>query len=315
MPSERPRRHAESDPNRAAAMPELDPRENAYRPDLADRRLEGRVEAARFVDGELFHIDAPWVGFHQEPSPLSPRTATKLLGETLRVFEVKGSWAWAQSQDDNYVGYVRAGALSDGGFSERHAKRSDIAISTQPRAPIYIEPSIKARALFWAPMGARLALDATQAPKNGFRALSGAKAGGWIAAKHIRLEDDSPADDWVAAAEKMLNAPYLWGGDTMEGLDCSGLIAVARRSVGLSAPRDSDLQARAIGVPVPEGAALQRGDLVFWKGHVGVMRDRETLLHANSHAMAVTFEKLDDAMARIATNEYGTVTARRRTLP
>lgn len=290
----------------------LDPRLNAARPDLADRRLEGRVEAERFVAGALYRVVASTAPFHAKPDPSATRIATKLLGETLRVFEIEDGWAWAQSELDAYVGYVRASLLASGGFDESVAERCETAMATAPRTPVFREPGVKSEVLTWAPMGARLALDRGAPPQRGFALLGGDKAGGWVFERHLRRETAEPPSDWVASAEALLRAPYLWGGDTVEGVDCSGLVAAARRSAGLSAPRDSDLQERALGAPLERDAPLRRGDLIFWRGHVGVMTDATTLLHATAHAMAVIAEPLDGAAARIAASEHGEPTSFRR---
>lgn len=299
----------------ADATAELDRRIHAYRPDLADQRLEGKVAARSFVEGKLARITSPVASFHGAPDPLQPRTATKLLGETIRIFEIGGGWAWAQSELDGYVGYVRSGQTSAGGFEETFEPDLETVFVIAPRAPIYLQPSPRARALTWAPMGARLALDAEAVLERGFLQLGGDKTGGWISAQHVRRAETAPPEDWVAEAEKLLHAPYLWGGDSVEGVDCSGLIALARRCAALGAPRDSDLQEQSLGAPLDADAPLERGDLIFWRGHVGVMRDPTTLLHANAYAMAVASEPLERALARIAASEYGEPTSRRRCAP
>ena len=119
----------------------------------------------------------------------------------------------------------------------------------------------------------------------------------------------------MAVAERFLGTPYLWAGRSSIGLDCSSLVQLALAEAGLKAPRDSDMQARELGMALDISAGLpevQRGDLVFWKGHVGIMRDGETLLHANGHTMTTAMEPLAEAVARIAASEYGAVTAVRR---
>lgn len=285
--------------------PSLDPRLNVFSPDLADIRLKDRVAAAMYVAGAPFRVITPSAPFFILPDAMSTRVATKLLGETVRVFDAQSGWAWAQSERDDYVGYVRESQIAEGGFDDKYSRDCETVIVVAPRAPIFLQPSAKARALTWAPMGARLALDPVSPPKNGFHLLAGEVAGGWVFEQHFRTDATPAPPDWVAAAEQMLNAPYLWGGDTVEGVDCSGLVAAARRCAGLDAPRDSDLQEASVGGALSDGAELRRGDLVFWRGHVGVMADEATLLHATAHAMAVVKEPIDEAIARIARSEYG----------
>jgi hypothetical protein len=161
------------------------------------------------------------------------------------------------------------------------------------RAPMFSLPDLKSPSMGYLPMGAGIAVEEW---RDGYALIGG---GRWLAAQHVGAIDDL-ADDWVAVAERILGAPYLWGGKTPDGLDCSGLIQTAIHAAGLHCPRDTDMQERELGVALPQGAALRRGDLVFWKGHVGVMRNETELLHANAHHMAVAIEPIAEAVARIA---------------
>jgi cell wall-associated NlpC family hydrolase len=126
--------------------------------------------------------------------------------------------------------------------------------------------------------------------------------GSFVPARHL-AEPGRFAKDFVAVAEQMVGAPYLWGGKTRQGLDCSGLVQTALHAAGIDCPRDSDMQQAELGRTVEIGkdlGGLERGDLVFWKGHVGMMVDGFLLLHANAHHMAVVIESLDAAVSRIA---------------
>ena len=116
--------------------------------------------------------------------------------------------------------------------------------------------------------------------------------------------------DAAGVALRFLGAPYLWGGRESLGLDCSGLVQQALAACGKACPRDTDMQA-GIGVAVAPGD-LARGDLVFWKGHVGMMLDAERMVHANGHHMATVVEPLAEAIARIEAAGYGPPTAYRR---
>jgi cell wall-associated NlpC family hydrolase len=123
---------------------------------------------------------------------------------------------------------------------------------------------------------------------------------------------EAPAPDFVAVAEALIGAPYLWGGKSSLGVDCSGLVQIALLSAGKEAPRDSDMQEARLGSPVERDAPLRRGDLVFWKGHVGIMRDAETLLHANGTHMLVSSEPLALVRERNLSAGAGDITNIRR---
>jgi cell wall-associated NlpC family hydrolase len=120
---------------------------------------------------------------------------------------------------------------------------------------------------------------------------------GYLPARHL-APLDRVEPDFVAVAERFLGTPYLWGGKTNNGVDCSGLVQVALAACGMPCPRDSDMQERALGAPVAL-ADSRRGDLLFWKGHVAIVRDAATLLHANAFHMMVAVEPIAEALARI----------------
>jgi cell wall-associated NlpC family hydrolase len=279
-------------------MGALDPRLNAVRPDLADAALEGRVEAARFATGEPVRIRAASAPLRRHPAPDAPLDTEALMGEGARVFERAEGWAWLQLDADGYVGYAPEEALGPADAAPTHRVAA-------LRTFVYPGPSIKLPPLAALSMGAAPAVATIEGE---FAALAG---GGFVIARHL-VEIAHRAGDFVAEAERLLGAPYLWGGKTSLGLDCSGLVALALRQCGIPAPRDSDHQEAALGAPIAEADALRRGDLVFWRGHVGVMRDASTLLHANGHTMTVAGEPLADAAARILAKGGGPVTARRR---
>lgn len=274
---------------------DLHPRLTPARPDLAAERLRGRVEAARFVTGETRQVVAPladlWRG-----SDAARRDTQLLFGERFEVLEEADGLCWGQSAADGYVGHVPAAALGPDGLAPSHR----VAV---PLAHLYPDPDIKAPPLMALPMGAVLAVTAQGARFH-------ETAGGFVLSRHL-VAADHRAPDPVSVAERFLHAPYLWGGRSVMGLDCSGLIQLAAMAAGLPAPRDSDMQ-EAMGAPLAPDAPLRRGDLVFWAGHVGWMLDAGRLLHANAHHMQVVAEKLAVAVARIAAAGAGGVTHRRR---
>lgn len=215
------------------------------------------------------------------------RLETQLfLGERFTVYDEADGWAWGQCAHDGYVGYIERHALADAGAAASHRVVSHFS-------HIYERADVKAPALRGLPMNAKLAVADVDAK---FAALAG---GGFVSVAHIAPIDARVAD-FVAVAEHLQGAPYLWGGRAPDGIDCSGLVQCALERAGIAAPRDSDMQERALGQAVSGGAdaSLRRGDLVFWGDHVGIMSDAQTLLHANSRQMAVTKDRLGDVVAR-----------------
>jgi cell wall-associated NlpC family hydrolase len=273
----------------------LDPRQNAFRSDLADARLEGQVEAARFVVGERRRIAVPVAPVRHAPRADAAIDSEALLGEALRVFETTAEgWSWVQLETDGYVGFVAAEAIGAPDPAPTHRV-------TALRTFVYPAADMKLPPLAVLPFGARLALGAPAETRRTpyFWLVDGSGA---VVAQHV-APIDAPLDrDFVAVAARFLETPYLWGGRSAFGIDCSGLVQTALAATGHAAPRDSDQQAASLGGPVEGGVEgeLARGDLVFWKGHVGILRDATTLLHASGHHMAVVAEPLSEALSRYA---------------
>jgi cell wall-associated NlpC family hydrolase len=271
-----------------------DPRLNAYRPDLADARLAGKVEAARFVEGERRRVVAPAAPLKRRPADDAPLDSEVFRGEAFTVLEdTDEGWSWGQLETDGYVGYVPGAAL--GAVDPRPTHRV-----TALRTFLFPGPDLKLPHQGFLTIGARLALAGTAETRGTAYAMI-AGAGGAVAARHVEPLDAPPANDFVAVAERFLGVPYLWGGRTSLGVDCSSLVQLALMVAGKPAPRDSDLQEAMLGSEV-EGATeapLKRGDLVFWPGHVGIMIDGEYMIHASGHHMEVAIEPLKVAMERI----------------
>ncbi|MBX6425081.1 MAG: C40 family peptidase [Variibacter sp.] len=266
----------------------FDPRTTPARGDLAARHLQGQVAAARFVDGEGRVVIEPQTPLRAAPAPDAPFVTEALMGERVTVYETtEEGWAWVQLESDGYVGWLAAGAL---GTAEAPPTHRVSALRTLA----FPGPSIKAPPLGALPFGARVTVVRTQGP------FAVTDTGAFLPARHL-APVDSVETDFVAVAERFVGAPYLWGGKTVLGIDCSGLVQVALSACGLACPRDSDMQERALGAALDPAASkdLRRGDLVFWKGHVAIVRDPETLLHANAFHMAVVAEPLAPALERI----------------
>ncbi len=277
----------------------LDPRLTPARPDLAAASLRGKVEAARFVEGWRRRLVEPIAPLRRAPAHDAPLETQALYGEDALVFEENEGWAWAQLQRDSYVGYLPANALG-----AQAAPTHRVAVLS---TFVYPKPNIKAPPLAALPLGARVRVTASEGDFH-------AAEGGFVYARHLAPLDHSEPD-FVAVAERFLEAPYLWGGRTAQGIDCSGLVQNALAAAGCAAPRDTDMQEAALGAAVgfdESLAGLKRGDLVFWKGHVGVMRDEATLLHASGWHMTVVSEPLAGARDRIAAQGGGPITSIRR---
>jgi cell wall-associated NlpC family hydrolase len=275
-------------------MSDLDKRLHAYRPDLADARLKTRCEATRYVEGVPAQCAVPIAGVFRGPAEDAMQLTQMLLGETLLVFEQSNGWSWVQLDNDNYVGFVRDTALRD-------AKTISTHKVCVPLTHLYPKADIKTQPVVTVPMNAELCVTGTQ---GDFLVLA---SGRHIYARHA---SSSQQTDFISVAEQFLHTPYLWGGKSIMGIDCSGLVQNALHACGIKAPRDSDMQERGLGTDI-SSQTLQRGDLIFWKGHVGIMQDGTTLLHANGHHMMVVSEPLQVAIDRIAAKNSA-VTAMKR---
>ena len=279
----------------------LDRRITAYRPDLAASHLRGQVEARAFAEPQAMRVVAPSAPVRREPRPDAPLDTEALCGELVQVYERHEGWAWGQLAGDGYVGYLPDEALR----LEAGAPTHRVAAL---RTFLYPGPSIKLPPLAALSLGAEV----TVVERAGdFAVLAD---GGHLFRRHL-VPLDRTEPDFVAVAERFLGVPYLWGGKTSLGLDCSGLTQLALGAAGIAAPRDSDQIEASIGQPVPFDDSLdglRRGDLVFWKGHVGILTDPDTLLHANGYTMDVHREPLREARDRIRDKSFGAITSIRR---
>ncbi|WP_163272225.1 NlpC/P60 family protein [Chelativorans alearense] len=282
-------------------MSTLDRRLNAFRPDLADKRLTGRVEAERFVAGEPAVIAAPVADLHSAPDVGAGIDTQLLHGEAIQVFERKDGWAWVQAARDGYVGYVDEAAAGRPLAALTH-------VVCVPRSFVYPEPELKAPMTTVHSMGARLAVTG-EVEKRGTRYALLASGEAMIA-RHLR-PIERHAEDFVSVAEQFLHTPYLWGGTSGFGIDCSGLVQLPMLMAGRNVPRDTDMQAEGIGAALDPEKGLKRGDLVFWRGHVAIMTDGAHVIHANGHTMTVSREPLGEAIRRIEPL-YGMPTGYRR---
>lgn len=267
----------------------LDRRLNAYRPDLADEALRGQVQAERYVTGTLSRVAVAVADLRPRPDLACGVDTQVLLGEEVYVFERAHGWAWIKAALDGYVGYLSETALS---AIEAPATHWVIA----PRSFLYNGPDLRFPNAHAISMGSRLTV-VGEAETRGTRYFT-LSDGRSVVANHCASIGEPAGADYVAIATRFLETPYLWAGRSGLGIDCSGLVQLAMQMAGLEAPRDSDMQAAGLGSPITR-EELRRGDLVFWKGHVGIMEDEATLLHANGHTMNVARENINAAIERI----------------
>ena len=249
---------------------------------VAAVEIKGRVAADRYVAGEWRQCQTAIAGLRASPD--GALSCQLLCGDRFRVLESIDGWAFGQSGRDGYVGYVKRAALGE------CTERTHWIGCTSTHA--YPEPDMKSDPLRWLPYGARIA---AMSAEQGFAEVSGA---GFVPLQHLYDHQNRPSDH-VREAEKFLFAPYLWGGNGPTGMDCSGLVQLVLHAVGLTCPRDSDMQLESLGIPANE-TEIRRGDLAFWTGHVGIVVNRQTVLHANAHTMSVAKEPIDRVRRRIA---------------
>ncbi|MHA6644172.1 C40 family peptidase [Mesorhizobium sp. A623] len=281
-----------------------DSRLHAFRPDLADARLKGEVTAERFVAGKPARITASVADVRKAPGADAGVNTQFLFGDDVLVFEETEGWAWVQSERDGYVGYVAASELGGRDQAPTH-------VVCVPRTFVYPGPDLRFPVSGQLSMGSTVTVTGTAETRGTPYAVL--PTGDAVIAGHLRPIAKNAAD-YVAVAEQFLGTPYLWGGVSGFGIDCSGLVQLSMRMVGRDVLRDSDMQAAGLGEPFDPGAdfsGLRRGDLVFWKGHVAIMTDEKNMIHASGHTMQVSREGLAEAVARIG-YLYGGPTGFRR---
>jgi len=261
---------------------------------VAASKLKGLIDAPRFVEGDTRIVARPVVDLLN--APLGRRERQLVLGEPVMRYETRDGWCFVQSLRDGYVGYVQAQDLED----RRAPTHRVIAKSTH----IYSEPNFKSRERMALSLGSGLS---ARGQENGFLVV----ADGFVPLIHLR--DAGARDhDLLTVAERYLGTPYLWGGNSIWGIDCSGLVQAACLSCGIDCPGDSDQQEAELGRALPEGTQPRKGDLLFWKGHVALVAGKNRILHANAGSMTTTYEDMDVAIARIIAAGDGPVTSHKR---
>jgi len=265
-----------------------DPRLTPARPDLAAKYLEGKVKAGRFAVGEEFEISDAITPLREAPSTEAMLLTQALKGERVTIYDRnREGFAWGQLNGDGYVGWLPDRALIKPAATPTHK-------ITSLRTFAFPGPSIKLPPVDTLVMGDLV----TVVREDGAFAVT--REGWYLPDRHIG-GIDRYENDFVAVAERFAGTPYLWGGKSSFGIDCSGLVQLSLNAAGTGCPRDSDMQQDGLGraLTTAESRKLQRGDLIFWKGHVAIARDVHTIVHANAHHMATVIENTSDAIARI----------------
>lgn len=269
-----------------------DPRRTPSNGRVAHVSLQGKMAADRFVAGERARVAVPVAELRRAPG--GARDKQMLAGWGFTVLERRDGWAFGYDPVDGYVGYLPEAALGP------HVRPTHRVAARASH--VYAEPDIK------APETAALSFFSELRITGSAGRFLALEAGGFVPAPHL-APLSWVTDDPVMIAEMFLGTPYLWGGNSAGGIDCSGLVQLAFWAAGRACPRDSDMQ---IGLGEAVSGALMRGDLVFWTGHVAIVVDDARLIHANVHHMAVACEGIDAAVDRIAAQGDGPVIARRR---
>jgi hypothetical protein len=272
----------------------MDPRLTPANPRVAASTLRGQVNAESYVDGTEKMIAVRCADLLSAPH--GRRERQLLLGERVMMYEERAGWAFVQAEKDGYVGYLP--------FNQLEERRPATHWVISRASHLYSEPDFKSHEHMSLSMGSQFRVFGEA---DGFYETPL----GYVPKPHL-APLGKLARDPVEVAERYLGVPYLWGGNSIWGIDCSGLVQAGCVACGIPCPGDSDLQEAALGRPLPEDKKLRRGDLLFWKGHVALVAGRGMLIHANAHHMSVAYEPIDEAIARIEAQGDGPVTSRKR---
>lgn len=257
-----------------------------FRPDMAANYLKGTLSASCYFAGIKMQVLQGVTPLRKEPDQNSEQLSQVLFGSHFMVYEKKHGWAWGQSLDDYYVGYVPLAALDEDIVTPTHRVKN---LSTN----LYEEPSGRSKSIQGIPFNSTLKVEQLSGDGHFVKTPVG-----WVPFGHITQIEAEVS--YVSVAEMFITCPYLWGGKTLLGIDCSGLVQVALTAYGIKCPRDTGMQFDVLGAqPYDDEVMLTRGDIIFFPGHVGIMTDEHNIIHANAHHMATVNEPLAHVIDRL----------------
>ena len=272
----------------------MDPRLTPANEIVACSSLKGKIKHSNFIEGKNYQINVPLVDLLSAPD--GKRNRQLIYGSKVKYFGAAEGWAFIQNTYDSYVGYVPQNTITS------ETKRTHIV--TASLAHVFLEPNIKSKNIDILPLTSRVS---GKTVENGFLETEL----GWISVAQLKRKTELPEDP-VEVSKLLQNAPYLWGGNTSLGIDCSGLIQISMLLCGLDCPGDSDQQMKALGQNLDIGSSRKRGDILFWEGHVAWAVNESQILHANAYHMATVTEEADEAIERIKKQDNNNVIAHKR---
>ena len=272
----------------------MDPRVTPANETVACSPLKGKIKHSNFVEGKNYQINVPSVDLLGAPE--GKRNRQLIYGSKVKYFSAAKGWAFIQNTYDNYVGYVPENTIA--------SETQKTHIVTAPLAHVFMEPNIKSKNIEILPLAARVSGEVIE---NGFLETEL----GWISVSQLKRKTELSKDP-VEVSKLLQNAPYLWGGNTTLGIDCSGLIQISLLLCGIDCPGDSDQQMNTLGQNIDIGSPRKKGDIIFWKGHVAWALNERQILHANAYHMATVIEEANEAIERIKKQDNNSVIAHKR---